>query len=258
MRTATKGQILHINRMYLDGGLNRARFDEVNRMAAKGWLTFDVAKAVTEGTFTFQNALTDAHLAKVYCVWETFGKKVFGVPFEKYLNGTDALEAIRPLPTWPDAWQTSFDRDVLVDGRVIDRIGFKGTCRLAGLVCYDENDTLVPYDPAVTASGVRWMRAQAGHKNRNRRPSDCRKSFADFEAGMDHVEGVFAYVNDPGVISGHYMDLVGSALRVRCGDYCRVSLGLLVGGPGFNWDPFVGPDPRFGAASRGKSQPSAT
>ncbi len=55
----------------------------------------------------------------------------------------------------------------------------------------------------------RWMRGQAGRKNRNRRPFDCRKSFAAFEVGMDAVEGVFTYIDDYNVIDGHCMYLVG-------------------------------------------------
>lgn len=257
MRKATVGQVLHINKMFLEGGLSRACFDEVNRMAGRGELTFETAKAITEGTFAFQNALTDVHLAKVRRVWETFGKQVFGVPFEKYLNGTDNLEAVPMLSEWPDLWSASFNRDNLVDGRVVTKIGLIETCKLAGLIYRGEDDTLVPYDPKVALSGVRWMRCQAGHKNRNRRPFYCRKSFAAFEIGMDAIEGVFTYVDDKKVIDGHYMDLPGSVLRDNRDYYAY--LGGFDGGPELGWCWFDDANPNCGSASRGNApRPSAT
>lgn len=236
MRKATIGQILHINRMYLDGGLSRVRFEEVNHMAAEGILTFDAARAITEGKYAFRSTFSDAHLAKIRRAWKAFGRKVFGVPFEKYLNGTDGLEAVPALPVWPDAWSASFDRDVLVDGRVAEKIGLTETCNLAGLAYGDMDDTFEPYDPARALSGIRWMRGQAGHRNRNRRSSECHASFAAFEVGMDAVEGVFTYVDDHDVIRGHYMDLVGSVSRDdRDGCAC---LGILHGRPELygHWD----------------------
>lgn len=249
MKSATRGQILHINSMFLNGGLSRGRFEEVNRMAVERTLTFQTAKAITEGTFVFACTPSDAHLAKVRRVWEVYGKPVFGVSFEKYLNGTDKLEAIPMLPAWPDPWQTNFDRDVLVDGRVVERIGLKEACKLGGLAYNGENDTLIAHDPAVAMSGLRWMRGQDGHKNRNRRPSDCRTSFADFEVGMDYVEGVFTYVDDPGVIKGHYMDLPGSVPRDNRGDVA--CLGHWYGGPRLLWHWYDNPPLGYGSASRG-------
>lgn len=251
MARATQAQIIHINGMFLGGALSRAQFEEFNKLALAGRVTKEIAQKISEGKFKFQSRLSDAHLAKVRTVWEKLGKRVFGGTFEKYLNGTDALEAIPLPPSWPSAYLTRFDREVLVDGRVLERIGLTETCKLAGLVYCRKDDAFETFEPTRAKTGVRWMRAQDGRKNRSRMPVDCRKTFEKYEVGMAADEGVFTYVDDVNVIEGHYLDLPGSVLREDRGS-CAC-LGAFVGGPELSWRwNNHHSRPRYGSASRGE------
>lgn len=250
MARATQAQIIHINGMFLGGALSRAQFEEFNKLALAGRVTKEVAQQISEGKFKFQNLLSDAHLAKVRTVWEKLGKQVFGGTFEKYLNGTDALEAIPLPPSWSSAYLAIFDREVLVDGRVLERIGLTETCKLAGLAYYGKDDALEAFEPTRAKTGVRWMRAQDGRKNRNRKPVDCRKTFEKYEVGMAADEGVFTYVDDTKVIEGHYLDLPGSVHRENRG-ICAY-LGVIGGKPRLSWGWVDYSYPKYGSASRGE------
>jgi hypothetical protein len=247
MSNATLAQVFHINRMFLNGILSRIQFEEFNRMAADGHLTEDVAQRIIERRFAFKNYYPNECLFKARTVWMKLGERVFGVSFEQYLNGTDNLEAIPALPDWPASHVTVFDRDVLVDGRVIERVGLRETCRLVGVLYNGRNDTFVAYDQARAKTGVRWMHAQTGRKNRNRAPADCRKSFVDVEVGMDVNEGVFAYVDDPFVVNDHHMDLPGSVHHIGQG---TPYIGDFDDGPELRWNFGASADPRYGSASR--------
>lgn len=213
MSSATPAQLIHINQMYLAGGLSRAQFAEFTRMAAAGAVTREIAQAIAGGRFQFESVLSEAYQAKVHAVWERIGQRVFGVTFNQYLNGTDGLEAIPMLPSWPSAYGTTFDRVVLVDGRVIEKIGLAETCLLAELVCRERNGTFVAYKPEHAKMGVRWEYAQAGHKNRGREVADCRMAFKEYEVGMAADEGIFTYLDNPTVIERHCLDLTGSVHR---------------------------------------------
>ncbi|MBI4281465.1 hypothetical protein HY625_01450 [Candidatus Uhrbacteria bacterium] len=188
---------------------------------------------------------------QAYVVWQKLGAKVFGVSLPKYLYGTDKLAPVPSLPTWPEACGDTFDRDVLVDGRIVEKVGITELCELLGLA-YDGNHTTpVPHDAKQRVqSGIRWMRFQDGRRNHGRKPDDCRKTYKPFEVGMDVVEGTAVYVQDSWVIKDHYMDLTAS---VRADDrgYCA-ALGIWSDGPLLSWRWHGSADPHCGAASRGK------
>lgn len=248
--TTKLAQVIHISQMYLSGALSRAQFEEFTRMAADGRVTKEIAQEIAGGRFKFTNTFADVHLAKARKVWNQLGKRVLGGTFKKYLNGTDNLEAIPTLPNWPSVYLTDFDREVLVDGRVIDRIGLTEACRLAGLAYVRGDDALVPYEPACAETGVRWMRAQSGRKNRNRKVVDCRETFEKYEVGMAADEGLFTYVDDARVIDGHVMDLPGSVPRGNREDVAY--LGVIGGKPKLSWYWEGNSDPKYGSATRGK------
>lgn len=249
MSNASVAQVLHIGRMFFRGALSRAQFEEFNNLAVAGQLTEEVAQQIIEGKFEFQNKLSDIHLAKIRTVWDRFGKRVFGGTFEQYLGGTDILEAVPPLPSWSSACLGLFDRDVFVDGRIVDRVGLAETCKLAGLLYTGVDSTLVAYEEARAKTGARWMRGQAGRKNRNRSPVDCRASFVEGEVGMDAPEGIFTFVDDPLAIKGHIMDLPNSVHRGNRDD-CAY-LGVIGGKPELDWRWDDDALPGYGSASRG-------
>lgn len=191
-------------------------------------------------------------MAKARRVWEKIGPALGCETFEKYLlaKGMDSFAPVPLMPTWSEAWGTVFNRNVLVDGRIVKKVGLKEACRLLGLLYSGADDTLVPYDEAHVEQGIRWMRGQAGHKNRNRKPNVCRTTFASGEVGMDATEGSFTWLDDPKVINGHFMDLLGSVLT-KLRDRCAY-LGHWVDGPELRWDIGGNAHPHCGAASRGE------
>lgn len=182
-------------------------------------------------------------------IWQKLGQQVFGVSLPEYLYGTDAMEPIPSLPDWPETWGDSFDRDVLVDGRIVEKIGLSELCRLVGLTYNGDDKTSVSFDKKQQRTGIRWMRCQAGHKNHNRKPMDCRTSFQRFEVGMDAGEGLAVYVQDPAVINDHILDLPGS---VRAGDRDSCAcLGYWSDSPELGWSFDGNAHPGYGSASRG-------
>ncbi len=199
-----------------------------------------------------QKSFSDVHLAKVHRVHKHLAGPVFGISFEEYLNGTDSLEPVHAVPVWPEAWAGVFDRDVLVDGRIVDKVGLDEACRLVGIHC-DSEKLSVPRVAALAEKGVRWMRGQDGRRNCGRPAHEGCDSFKSFEVGMDAIEAVFAYTDDTGVVSGHYPILVGSKATALLGmldiddlyGHCEFELTL--------WHPLWEneSDPRAGVASRG-------
>lgn len=166
-------------------------------------------------------------------IWRKLGQQVFGVSLSEYLYGTDALDPIPSLPDWPKTWGEIFDHDTLVDGRIIEKIGMSELCRLLGLAFDGDDKTFVAFVKKQAQTGIRWMRHQNGHKNYNRTLSACRETFESFEVGMDAGEAIAVYVQDPVVINGHFIDVLGS---VRADDRGRCAvLGRWGDSPGLGW-----------------------
>lgn len=249
MAEATQEQLVRINEMFLNGTLGRTQLEEVNALVLAGRMTEEVFCQISEGTFKFRIGFSGQHLAQVRNVWERIAREVLKVGFEEYLYGCDGLEAIPMLPTWPEPYFAAFDRDVLVDGRVIERIGMRMTCRHMGLI-YEAQQDFPAYEPPFLQKGVRWIRAQAGHKNRGRTSAECRQTFANYEIGMTVEEGVFTYINDPRVIDGHILDLPGSVHFLNR-DYTAY-LGDCGNGPEVYCGHRSDAHPAFGSGSRGK------
>ena len=162
------------------------------------------------------------------------------------LKFKDYLATIPEVPALPEAFVGRFGRLVLVEGR----LSLTTLCRLARLKFNGNDSTFVPFDPAKAKSGVRWMWCQDGRRNRDRKPTDCRNSFPADEVGLDAVEGVSVYVDDPTVIHGHVLDLPGSVLadnRDDCAYLGNWDVGLRLD---WYWDDSASPG--CGSASRGE------
>lgn len=152
---------------------------------------------------------------------------------------------------------------VLVDRRVQLVDG----CRMAGLKFDGLNETFVPYDAKVAKKhgDVYWMWCQDGRRNRNKKPSVCRKEFivaaggVSREVGLDEFEFVAIYAQEPTVIgtkeNPHYMDLPG-AVRADDSDFIACG-GDWRGEPELSWGWVGAADPQFGSASRWESGPQS-
>ncbi len=202
-----------------------------------------------------QSGLTDASLIKARRVWEAIGKKVLGFTFEEYVNGKGSFEPLPPIPVWPETWRAYFDRDVLVDGRIVDEIGLEELLRFTGIDFQKRN--FVSYERERGERGIRWMRCQAGHKSHRCRPIHCRNAFEPFEIGLEIEEGSFVYMDDPQVLINHYMDLVATVDRhnpamTRKDKWNTPYLGLQGSGRPKLYCSWQGyPNRMSGAASRG-------
>lgn len=169
------------------------------------------------------------------------------------------LASIPEVPTFPAEWGDTFDRTVLCDYRIIATVGLKRFCEILGVGYDGADDTFVAFDPAQTENGVEWVRCQDGHRNRDRKPTDCRTTFAAFEVGATFALGLFLFAQDAAVIGGddnHVMDLPGSVHAVY-----RAHVAYLWrwgGRVGLSWGFGVSAAPQFGSVSRGsgKTQPS--
>ena len=197
--------------------------------------------------------LSETCIRQAKVLWDLSFGEILGVKnLEAYLKGTDAVQGIMEIPAWPST-PDYLNRNVLVDGRVIEQIGLKELCRLCGIKYGGEDSTFVPYDPSLTLSGLRWMRSQDGHRNRNTTPNRCRtERFAANEVGLDALEGISLFVQDHDVLvlDEHIMDLPGS-VHADVRGYCAC-LRLWSGRPGLYWGWGDDPLPGCGSASRGE------
>lgn len=163
-------------------------------------------------------------------------------------EGFDSFDAyIASIPEIPEKLKTDDNRFpllVLVDAR----LGITKSCELTSLK-YNGNDlTFEDFDPKkARTEKVYWMRCQDGRKNRGKSVQTCRENFASDEIGLIAMEGVALYVQNPKVIEGHYLDLVGSVHRES-----RDGVAGLGGwvGPRLDWLWSDSADPGFGSASR--------
>ncbi len=187
-----------------------------------------------------------------------FGDVLDCSTFEQYLDATgkDSFEPVPMVSAFPATHIRLFGTQgiTIADGRVAEKVGLKEYLRLVGLAYGGENDTFEPFDPKRAKSGIRWMIGQDGYRNRNRKPSDCRKTFAPFEVGMDAIEGGAVYAQNPSVIGTqqdpHYLYLSGSVHRRDRGRYAY--LGLFDGKPELRWRWYGVAFPEYGTASRGE------
>lgn len=248
MANARLVQLVHINQMFLAGALSRAQFEEVCRLAREGQFTREIADQISQGKYHFfQHKLSDVHHHKVWTVWKRLGEKVLGVPFDRYLKGTDGLEAIPMLPLWPPIHSHHFNREVLVDGRIVAHIGLSETCNLLS-IAYKKDAIFDPYELAWAKTGVWWMHANGGYRRRNLSPAFCYTCFQNFEVGMAANEGVFTYLDDPKIFEENNLYLLGSVRHGSNGDVACLS--AVDGKPTISWCVGDRRDPSFGSASR--------
>ena len=183
-----------------------------------------------------------------------FGDVLGCTTFAQYLDATgkESFQPIPEIPVFPVPHLRLFGTQgiTLVDGRVIEKVGLKEYLRLVGLAYTGEDDTFEAFDPKRAKSGIRWMIGQDGFRNRNRKPSDCRETFAPFEIDMDALGGVSVYLQNSGAINEHFMDLLGSVRREVRG-FCAY-VGLFGGKPALRWRWDSNATPQCGAASRGE------
>lgn len=145
-------------------------------------------------------------------LFDEFGRVLGCKTFPQYLNGTDSLEAVPPVPRFSnqEIWLFGHGNLCLVDGRVPEKVGIKECLRILGIGYWGKEDSLPPHRPELAKSGLRWMLAQDGRRNHGRAPYECQRTFAPFEVEMDWVEGVSVFVQEPRVIMHHVMHLPGS------------------------------------------------
>ena len=241
MKAATRGQILELV----------VRHGALMGRIADGSVGYDEAQAIIERPkpSVSMESVRTTQARRLYDIG--FGGVLGCSTFEVYLDaeGKDSLEPVPQIPLWPASHTRLFGQNIwLVDGRVVEKVGLKEYCRLAGLVYSGEDDTFVAHDPNRAKSGIRWMLGQDGFRNRDRKPVDCRSTHLPFEVGMDVIEGVSVYIHDSTVIEGHYLDLPGSVPREDPG--CVGCLGVFDGGPGLYWSWGGNDSPDVGSASR--------
>ena len=195
---------------------------------------------------------SDERMRRAHILWDLGFGQVLGLKhFDAYLKGTDAVQGIMETPAWPQDFPDYLNHNVLVDGRVLEKVGMKELCRLCDITYGGEDSTFVPHDPVRAKTGLRWMRSQDGHRNRNIIPNRCRtERFAANEVGLDALEGISLYLQDKGVLTNHVMDLPGSVRADGRGD-CAY-LVLWGGGPELYWSWDDDPFPGCGSASRGE------
>ncbi|TAK04957.1 hypothetical protein EPO33_03085 [Patescibacteria group bacterium] len=167
---------------------------------------------------------TDLRATRAKAFWDKGWGRELGIDsFEAY------LATIPELPVWPEAWKERFDRVILVD----QRLPLTKCCALAGLKFDGSDATFVDHESIPTRPAVYWLNCQDGRRNRGKAPFACRDAFPEDERGLTAIEGVALYVHVPKVISGHYVDLVGS---VHAGGARSVAgLGVWHGGPELLW-----------------------
>ena len=194
----------------------------------------------------------DIRIRQAKIFWDLRFGEVLGLgsqDWKKYLNGTDSLKPIPQIPAWPANYPAYLDRNILVDKRVLTKVGLEEVCRLLGVSFPGNDNTFEPYEEGRTKSGLYWMRAQDGQRNRDKSPRVCRaKRFASCEVGQEAFEGLSLFAQDREVLKSHYMDLPGS-VHVLIRDRCAcLKLWHDRPGLGWDWDDFANPD--FGSASR--------
>ncbi len=209
---------------------------------------------ILEAVAQLEAELVDERERQARNSFDRFGDALGFANLAVYLRGTDDMEGIMEIPDWPEDHRAHFVESVLVDGRILDHeqrgVGLSEVCRLAELHFGGNDGTFERHDASVAQSGLRWMIFQDGRRNHNRKPSDCRASFAECEVGVDTMEGIARYVQGELVLWKHFMDCTNSVYASRRG-HCAC-LGVSGHGPGLYCSWADSALPLFGAASRGK------
>ncbi len=179
--------------------------------------------------------------------------------FEEYLNGKGrGNDKVAPIPEIPEKF--------LVDGRaypylvlVEPRLGVHKLCRLVNIYCdgHDDDRGLVPYNDRHTdPSDPFWTRIQDGHKNHDRAPNECRRTFAKNELGLTALIGICAYLQHEQVLTDfnqgekrcHAMALPGSVCSDDSGECYYLELKQGQAQLFRHFDDLT--PPGFGSASR--------
>lgn len=237
--------------MSSDNRASREQIIEIVRQLGNGQMSRDYTQAVIEHRFEPSGvSIRETQAQRLFDLG--FGRVLGCKYFDEYLNGTDAVEAIPQIPTFPAEQVRLFGRENIwiVDGRVAEKVGLKEYFRLVGLAYSGKDHTFEPYDPKRERFGVRWMIGQDGYRNRGREANDCRERFHSFEVGMDAIEGGAVYGQNPKVINEHYwMDLPGS-VHYECYNACA-HLDSRNIKPRISWNWNGGSCPQYGSATRG-------
>lgn len=128
-----------------------------------------------------------------------------------YTSFDDYLTSIPLVPKWPSSWEQRFDRTILVDAR----IPITRACELLSVTFLGDDETLVDFQPEKAQQGVYWIRCQDGRKNHDLSVRDVRRAWPDDEMGLTAAEGLALYLQDPLVLTNHFLVLPGSVLRRR-------------------------------------------
>lgn len=172
----------------------------------------------------------------------------------KFDGFADYLATIPPVPERPTDMPAHFEYLVLRDVRPFrSGAGLSVTkgCRMLGVAFEGTDETLIPRDGAPTITDLAWVWCQDGRMNRNRKPSDCRRSFVRPEVGAEALTGLFLFAQNPTVVGGsddHVVDLPGSVRRGNP-SFCAY-LKVWRGRPGLDWRWGGDAGPRYGSASR--------
>lgn len=187
-------------------------------------------------------------LHKIYGIWERTARPILGLTFNEYLDGTDSIQ---PIPQPNPAEANRLERQVFVDGRLIERVGLTGFCRLVKITHVGADDRYVPRNTEKAASGVRWIQLNDGRENRGHAPVDYLPNPPHDHDWLDVYEGIFTYLDDPRKFSDYSIYLLNSLLR---GHPDMVGwIGNIFGyQPKLSWYFEHRTNPDFGAASKHK------
>ncbi len=191
-----------------------------------------------------QDRFSRKQLRKIHGTWERAARHILGVTFNEYLEGNDSTQSI---PNPPLAGGDRLERQIFVDGRLIERVGLNEVCRLLKIVHQGSDDRYIASNPDLVESGVRWMQYNDGRQNRGRAPVDYRRNCPAGGAWLDVYEGIFAYLDNPRAFSDHSIYLLGSLRR----EHTEIVgwIGNIFGyQPKLSWYYEYHTNPDFGAA----------
>lgn len=155
--------------------------------------------------------------------FEVFGDAL-GVGLRDYMEGTDELPGIPPLPRWAgnDAHRSNL---LLVDGRVEERLGLAEMCRLAGIAFHHREEDIIPRDPRNVRHGARWICFESGSADPFRRIVDWRDGLPPRKVAEVHAEeGIAWFVKNHTSVFDAHTCLTGSIHRLNTGLVCCLGI----------------------------------
>jgi len=138
-----------------------------------------------------------------------------------YVDEEEYLRSIPAVPAFPRSWAERFPRLILVDARLVEKLGLLESAKLLGIRRFHDvvdlshdpeaqkeaplvNDDLAALNPCIELRGVYWIRAQDGTLRHHEQyesveVTEMRGRFAPDEVGLTVTEGLFLYVQEGGV-----------------------------------------------------------